>query len=54
MNGRCVFGAQYKQEDKEIMLYEEKVIETIPVGPSWVDFLKELYGVGEIRWTGIW
>ena len=46
MNGRCVFGAQYKQEDKEIMLYEEKVIETIPVGPL-VDSLKELYGAGK-------
>ena len=46
MNGRCVFGAQYKQEDKEIMLYEEKSLRPF----RWallVDSLKELYGAGK-------
>ena len=46
MNGRCVFGAQYKQEDKEIMLYEEKVIETIPVGPLGLISLKSCTELG--------
>lgn len=46
MNGRCVFGAQYKQEDKEIMLYEEKVIETIPVGPLGLIPLKSCTELG--------
>ena len=46
MNGRCVFGAQYKQEDKEIMLYEEKVIETIPVGPLGLSVIFSFYHNG--------